>query len=154
MPKTKVFIASLVIPGNSLPITEVPYLQTALVSQDPAFKKNESQNKHPNQTGFLGKPCHPGYQSHYTVVATRVGYLGLPLDILPTETNYDELVAFETSQILPLFLLYLNSKETKEGENATTASASASASSSSDDLAMNTSGGGGGQNSRLEWMNM
>jgi len=50
------FLVSLVIPGNPYPITEPPFL---------------SHNRD-NPTGFYGKTCQSGYQSHYTLSESRL----------------------------------------------------------------------------------
>ena len=52
----KVFMISLVIPGNPYPVTEYP------------FKENEiGKILEYNPDGFYGKACQPGYQSHFTL---------------------------------------------------------------------------------------
>ena len=88
-----VFLISLVIPGNSFPITEPPLA-----------KKTSGSRINPN--GFLGRPCQPGYQSHYTVVDVDRASFGKPVKDSPTELSGDELVVFEPSHTLPLFLVY------------------------------------------------
>ena len=84
--KPLVFVVCLVIPGNPLPISEPPH----------------TENQQPNPTGFLGKPCWPGYESHYTTVDVS----GDPLKEPHTAVSPDELVVFSPSQVLPLFLVY------------------------------------------------
>ena len=84
------FMVSVVIPGNVLPITETPYTKPPLV----------------NPAGYLGKPCKAGYQSHYTVVDSSVHSFGLPTEGTSTVTSFDELVVFEPTRCLPLFLVY------------------------------------------------
>jgi len=85
-----VFVVSVVVPGNVLPVSENPY--TVLPT--------------PNPAGYLAKPCQPGYQTHYTVVDTKVGFVGWPLQCSPSSTSLDELVVFEPTRALPLFLVY------------------------------------------------
>ena len=51
------FMVSLVIPGNSYPVTEAPFLPNA-PSKDQRVE---------NPRGFYGKTCQSGYQSHYTL---------------------------------------------------------------------------------------
>jgi len=82
-----VFIISLAAPGNSLPVSASPF-----------------QERQPNPQGYLGKPCHPGYQSHFTIVETNSG---LPLRKTPSDTSFDELVVFEPAQVLPIFLVHV-----------------------------------------------
>jgi len=83
-------LISLVIPGNVLPITTPPYIH----------------HRTPNPDGFLAKPCKLGYQSHFTVVNQRGVDKGTPITGSPTPNTPDELVVFEASQALPLFILY------------------------------------------------
>jgi hypothetical protein len=90
-PDGKVFMVSIAIPGNVFPISEPP------------FTPKGEDNPH----GFLGKPCQPGYQSHYTVVTEEGERCGYPLQGTPSVTSWDELVVFEPSQLLPIFVFYM-----------------------------------------------
>ena len=93
-----VFLVSLVIPGNPCPITDAPLL------------KDKSQS--PNPSGFLGKSCRPGYQSHYLVVNN-----GYPSREAVRSDSADELVVFEPSHALPLFLIYSSQLSDQEGSD-------------------------------------
>ena len=82
----KVFLLSLVVPGNAYPVTET----------------------HTDQAGgYFGKPCKPGYQSHY-VITNHTGVGG------PFKGEFDftsnavanELVVFRGAQTLPICILY------------------------------------------------
>ena len=64
----KVFMISLVIPGNPYPVTEKPF------TEDETGKILEY-----NPDGFYGKACQPGYQSHFT--------LSLDLSFLSSNLN-------------------------------------------------------------------
>ena len=94
----KVIVLCLVTPGNTFPITEQPYL--------PNGKRNPK--------GFLGKPCLPGYQSHFTIVKSGNIASAYPVDSLEADpaatatatATADELVIFETAQVVPLFVFY------------------------------------------------
>ena len=84
---------SMVIPGNPFPITEPPLLS------------NQKRNPH----GFLGKGCRPGYQSHLTFVKSEDISTAYPLDsddFSQFPKHADELVIFDTSQAVPLFVFY------------------------------------------------
>ena len=87
-----VFVISLAVPGNAFPITAPPYV-----------------GSHPNPQGYLGEPCHRGYQSHYTIVDVSGKVTnGHPLRTRPTNSSFDELVVFEPAQALPIFLVHAN----------------------------------------------
>lgn len=93
-----VFVLGLACPGNALPVTETPFL-------------GPPSQRMSNPQGFLGKPCQRGYQSHYAVVdfsSSSTIPQGYPLKEPPTEKSFDELVVFESAQVLPLFLVYVN----------------------------------------------
>ena len=77
-PHGKVFLIALTEPGNSYPVTELPFN---------------------NPTSLLGQACKTGYQSHY-LEATAGGYPAVNVG----DQSGDELVVFE--QTLPLFLVY------------------------------------------------
>ena len=79
-PHGNVFLIALTVPGNPYPVTEPPLN---------------------NPTSLLGQACQAGYQSHYLETDLR----GDPA--LNAGDRYgDELVVFEGSQTLPLFLVY------------------------------------------------
>jgi len=76
----RVFLISLVIPGNAYPVIDFP--------------------------AYQGKPCQQGYQSHY--VMTLHAYEGLPVK-RPFDFNSgvsNELVIFRGAQTLPVCLLH------------------------------------------------
>lgn len=81
--KEGAYLISLVIPGKSFPVAEIPKLS------DPE--------------SLMGKPCKPSYDSHFTQVDDK----GFPetRENLNSET-FDELVIFEPSQALPLLLVF------------------------------------------------
>jgi len=83
----KWFLVSLVIPGNSFPVVEDPYLPDGSV----------------NEGGYLGKACRTGYQSHLAIVdGSQANALSLKGET-SISTVADELVIFNGSQVLPLF---------------------------------------------------
>ena len=82
----QVFLIALTIPGNSYPATEPP-------------------NKD-NPTSLLGQACKSGYQSHY-LEATQSGQPAVNVGDGYGDGYGDELVVFEGSQTLPLFLVYI-----------------------------------------------
>ena len=100
----KVFLVSLVIPGNAYPATENPYLE----------------NGKRNPKGLLGKACNTGYQSHFTLVNANNIADAYPIHDSQLLTNppsksqngvndviiADGLVVFEAAQALPLFVFY------------------------------------------------
>jgi len=97
----KVFLLSLVCPGNLFPITEVPFVT------DKGARKD-------NLNGYLGLSARPGYQAHYTMVTVDPslrGKQGFPVtgEFLG-EGVADELVVFEAAQALPVFLIYSRQK--------------------------------------------
>lgn len=88
--KTLVFVISLAAPGNSLPVTASP-----------------NSGAH----SFKGKPLQHGYQSHFTFVNKQgEGQFGYPLRTAPTRLSFDELVVFEPAQVLPVFVIYVDSE--------------------------------------------
>jgi len=98
---SQVLVISLAAPGNVLPISADPY----------------TGDLRPNPQGYLGKPLQRGYQSHYTAVSLpgEGGTYGYPLRTAPTEASSDELVVFEPSQALPVFLIYLDPAKSVKG---------------------------------------
>jgi len=87
----RVFLLSMVIPGNPYPVTENPW--------------DEHKGK---KTGYHGQACRPGYQSHFTLVNADekdAFPTKLPPPFNPDKVA-DELVIFEASQALPLFVFY------------------------------------------------
>jgi len=90
---SKPFIVSMVIPGNSFPVVEHPF------AADGSGRANSS--------GYKGKACRAGYQSNFTLVDGRDIYTAFPLrGSFDTATATDELVTFDSSQTLPLFVFY------------------------------------------------
>ena len=83
------FLVSLVVPGNTFPVTESPTL---------------ANKKDINPDGYLGAPCKSGYQSHYVAVNMGGNNHGYPVTEDFGRAGVDELVVFETAQALPLFL--------------------------------------------------
>ena len=81
----------MVIPGNSFPVVEHPFA---------------ADGSSANPSGFKGKACRAGYQSHFTLVDGRT------MNAFPLKgpndqaTTADELVTFEGAQALPLFVFY------------------------------------------------
>jgi len=120
--KSGTYVISLAIPGNTFPITDwtreervksmadVSKTHSHLSKSDSLYKKSDSMQTKKSDSSqpkipFEGKPCRPGYQSHYSVVSTN----GLPLRPEKMEpSSYDELVLFESSQILPIFVVKSN----------------------------------------------
>ena len=120
----KVFLISLVIPGNPYPVTEIPF------TEDETGKILEY-----NPDGFYGKACQPGYQSHFTLsldlsfhcstsnkqqTTNKTSKLVGPRDkknqentgpfpiqgTFDAQRDADELVVFESAQAVPLFIVY------------------------------------------------
>jgi len=88
---TKTFIVGMVIPGNSFPVVEHPF------AADGSGKANPS--------GFKGKACRTGYQSHFTVVDDTNIDTAFPVKGPFDWTSMaDELVIFEGAQALPIFV--------------------------------------------------
>lgn len=95
----RVFLVSLVIPGNAFPIAETP-----LNILEDAFGKVQLT---PNAAGFYGKPCQRGYQSHYTLIDKKDIKMAFPVEGEYDPKNHaDEVVIFDSTQSLPLFLVY------------------------------------------------
>ena len=89
---SKPFIVSMVIPGNSFPVVEHPFA---------------ADGSSANPSGFKGKGCRGGYQSHFTLVDGRDINTAFPLrGPIDAATAADELVTFEGAQTLPLFVFY------------------------------------------------
>ena len=106
----KVFLLSLVIAGNVFPVTEHPFKQKPDGGIEYMTDENSKTKPVPNTQGYLGKACRAGYQSHYTVVDSRNISTAFPFkekEIDPTITS-NEIVIFDGTQILPLFLIYTN----------------------------------------------
>jgi len=97
----KAFLVSLTVPGNSFPTSEPPF-----VTKDPT---NPESGKIKNPQGSLGRPCYLGYQSNYVEV-DHDGYPVTPEGMgsrnPATDVFADELVVFDSAQVLPLFLVY------------------------------------------------
>ena len=89
---SKPFIVSMVIPGNSFPVVEHPFT---------------ADGSSANPSGFKGKACRNGYQSHLTLVDGRDLNTAFPVrGPIDAATAADELVTFDSSQALPLFVFY------------------------------------------------
>lgn len=57
------------------------------------------------QNTLLGKPCKPGFNSHYAVVRRVSDMVYLPCK--PNESpDYDEVIVFSKAQVLPRYLVY------------------------------------------------
>ena len=86
-PSGRIYVISLVIPGNSYPVTEHPL--------DPT-------------NSFKGKAPKAGYQSHYVIVEPDAEGNGFPFqgDLQSNSPNFNELVIFDGLQALPLYLIY------------------------------------------------
>jgi len=100
---SKPFIVSLVIPGNSFPVVEHPFVDPPVYEKD---KKGTPVRK-ANADGYKGKACLSGYQSHFTLVDGRDINTAFPLrGSIDAATAADEMVTFEGAQALPLFVFY------------------------------------------------
>jgi len=89
---TKPFLVSMVIPGNTFPVVEHPFA---------------SNGSSANPSGFKGKACRAGYQSHFTLVDGRDINTAFPIKgAIDPAAAADELVTFDTSQALPIFVFY------------------------------------------------
>ena len=106
----KVCVLSLVLPGNPYPVTEVP----------------TKGNGDPNPGSLVGQGCRPGYQSNYTVVTNDLGSPSYPdprgdiLNALYHRKVSDELVVFEPTQVLPLFIVQFRVPADRKGPPKTT----------------------------------
>ena len=87
----RVFLLSLVIPGNAFPVTE----------------RHDDINN-----GYFGKPCKSGYQSHYVIVKHENAGTppGIPFNFTSDPVS-NELVLFQSAQSLPLCILYYKNGE-------------------------------------------
>ena len=85
------FLVSVVIPGNAFPVVEHPFAADGSA----------------NPSGSKGKGCRGGYQSHFTLVDGRDINSAFPVrGSIDPATAADELVTFDTSQALPIFVFY------------------------------------------------
>ena len=97
-PGVKVFLIAAVLPGNTYPVTEQPFVSE---------KEGGKGMRKLNPLGLLGQACKAGYQSHYTVVDSVSVNLAFPTqlddfdDPKKKRVVSDELVAFEGAQALP-----------------------------------------------------
>ena len=82
----KVFVLSMLNAGNTFPVTEHPLEADSLEEQ----------------------ACRPGYQSHFTIVDSTDYTKAYPTKSAPINgaSTADELVVFDVSQSLPLFVFY------------------------------------------------
>jgi len=104
-PKGRVFLITLVTVGNPFPVTEDPF-----VEEDGVMVKNPES--------FHGQACRPGYQSHFVRVHSTGERRGKPvLEECDPKFTADEVVVFESSQALPLFLIFVRSPN-QRGERA------------------------------------
>jgi hypothetical protein len=81
----KVFLLSMVIPGNSFPVVENPQEKGNLV----------------------GQACRPGYQSHFTLVDGRNVQTAYPIKGAIDSNTAEELGVFNEAQALPLFVIFM-----------------------------------------------
>jgi len=94
--------------------------------------EGKKKKKKPNPFGLLGQALKAGYQSHYTVVDSE----GIDT-AFPTEFGEEgnvvsgELVVIESSQALPLFLVYYKTPSSTTGPRSTTGAAAAGSTASS-----------------------
>jgi hypothetical protein len=87
----KPFLISMVIPGNTFPITESPFMSDGTVNPD----------------GYKGKACRVGCQSHFTLVDGRDINTAFPIrGAINADVAADELITFDQAQALPLFVFY------------------------------------------------
>jgi len=90
-------LVAMVIPGNTFPVVEHPFVQSIFLGQSP------------NPSGFKGKACRAGYQSHFTLVDGKNISTAFPIKgPIDPVTAADELVTFEGAQALPIFVFYTN----------------------------------------------
>ena len=66
-PGVKVFLVTMMLPGNSYPATEHPFVVPFV--QDPSIEGDDKRKRNP--TGLLGQACKVGYRSHYSVIDTK-----------------------------------------------------------------------------------
>lgn len=115
----KVFLITAVAPGNVYPVTEPAVLLDveAKFDRERGARTNAKDGSLLNiPYSLLGKACQAGYQSHYVIVDDKGQPARRPAEKDATDTFLreaaDELVVFDTSQALPMFLVY-----TKEFDN-------------------------------------
>ena len=115
----KVFLLSLVITGNTFPVTEHPFKEKQGGGIEHMSDENGKKKPVLNPLGFLEKACRAGYQSHYTVVDSRNVLTAFPFreKELDPEKTANEIVVFDSAQILPLFLIYTNEFGNTENAN-------------------------------------
>ena len=106
----KVFLLSLVITGNVFPVTEHPFIEKPDGVIEYMSDENGKTKPVPNPQGYLGKACRAGHQSHYTVVDSRNISTAFPFkeEKIDLAITSNEIVIFDSTQILPLFLIYTN----------------------------------------------
>ena len=133
------FLIAAVLPGNPYPVTEHPFIplkdQNGNLLSPPQFEMEpapEGKNKKkPNPFGLLGQALKAGYQSHYTVVDSEGIDTAFPTAIEEGNVVSGELVVIESSQALPLFLVYYKAPSGKPGSGNTTGAAAAGSTASS-----------------------
>ena len=102
---------AMVLPGNSYPATEHPFAVPFV--QDPSIEGDDKRKRNP--VGLLGQACKAGYQSHYSVIDTKIFSAPFSTEFSDFDDREkkrvvsDELVVFEGAQALPLFLVYYKS---------------------------------------------
>jgi len=102
------YIVSLVMMGNTLPVIEHPMHDDV---GKPFFTRDEAGLRIvPNPDGYYHKTVRRGYNSHYTIVPRDAPFdeafpIKEPFD---PEKHTDEIVLFQDSQILPLFVVTFN----------------------------------------------
>ena len=99
---TKPFLVSMVIPGNTFPVVEHPFVDP------PVYEKDKKGNlvRKANSDGYKGKACLAGYQSHFTLVDGRDKSTAYPITGAINSDTADEMVTFEGAQALPIFVFY------------------------------------------------
>jgi len=106
----KVLVLSILIPGNVFPVTEHPFKDEnkEFFLDHPDVPKKEQRV--PNPKGYYQKGIRPGYQCHYTLVEKNKEAFSDPeifRDLSDRKQFGDQIVVFENSQALPLYVLFL-----------------------------------------------
>jgi len=92
----KVFVIAVALVGNSYPAIEAPQFTDGL---------NALFTVQKNHT-LYGRYCKQGYQSHFALV-DKQHHFPFPGEV-DLDNAFDEIVVFEKSQTLPLYLITLN----------------------------------------------
>ena len=126
--------------GEPYPVTEHPFIplkdEEGELLSPPQFEMEPGpegkKKKKPNPCGLLGQALKAGYQSHYTVVDSEDIDTAFPTEFGEEEKVVSgELVVIESSQALPLFLVYYKAPSGKPGSGNTTGAAAAGSTASS-----------------------